>query len=516
MNNKYPVIDLFAGPGGLGEGFSAFKTKESKLPFKIALSIEKDAFAHSTLELRSFFRQFTGNKVPKDYYKYLRGEISKEELFQKYPIQAKMASEEAWHAELGKKSHGEVRNKIKKALNKTKKWVLIGGPPCQAYSIVGRVRMMGKRPDDFEKDHRHFLYKEYLRIIRDHEPPVFVMENVMGILSSKMKGKYIFDKILNDLKCPPRALRNTRKHKGMNGNLKYNIYSLVKIKNGNNSYEKNEYVIKCENYGIPQRRHRVILLGIRLDLNVTPDLLSESSRKINMWDVLKDMPKLRSGVTDVKDSLDNWEKAILSIRDYIWFREKRVGKKLINCMSSYLTKNKHFLSLGGEYVPHDKTPSCFKEWFFDPKIGGVCNHVARKHIRKDLCRYFYAACFAEKHSKSPIIKDFPRVIWPDHENVIEASRGNMFADRFRVQVKSKPSTTITCHISKDGHYFIHPDPLQCRSLTVREAARLQTFPDNYYFEGPRTSQYSQVGNAVPPLLAKQVGQLVYDVIRQLE
>lgn len=516
MNNKYPVIDLFAGPGGLGEGFSAFKVKKAKHPFKIALSIEKDVFAHSTLELRSFFRQFTGKKVPQEYYKYLKGKISKKELFKKYPIEAKRAAGEAWHAELGKKPHSEVRSKIKEALNKTRKWVLIGGPPCQAYSIVGRVRMMGKKPDDFEKDHRHFLYKEYLRIIRDHKPPVFVMENVMGILSSKMKGEYIFDKILNDLKCPSKALRNTRNHKGKNGNLKYNIYSLVKVKSGNSLYKKNEYVIKCENYGIPQRRHRVILLGIRSDLSILPAPLSESSKKISLWDALKDMPKLRSGVTDAPDSLKNWENAVLGIRNYTWFKTEKVEKKLINRMNKYLTKSKSSLNLGGEYIPYDRAPSYFKKWFFDPKLGGVCNHSARKHIKKDLYRYFYAACFAEKHSKSPKIKDFPRVIWPNHENVIEASRGNMFADRFRVQIKNKPSTTITCHISKDGHYFIHPDPLQCRSLTVREAARLQTFPDNYYFEGPRTSQYGQVGNAVPPLLAKQVGQLVYDVMRQLD
>lgn len=516
LSYQIPVVDLFAGPGGLSEGFSAFEIKKAERPFKVALSIEKEPFAHKTLELRSFFRKFPPNTIPSEYYEYLKGLITREELFTKYPIEAKEAAEEAWNAELGDISHDKVVERIDKSLNKAKYWVLIGGPPCQAYSIMGRVRIKAEDPKNFEKDHRHFLYKEYLKIIRDHEPPVFVIENVIGILSSKMNGKYIFDKILNDLNCPPRALRNTRKHKGLNGNLKYNIYSLIKGKNGDDSYEKNDYVIKCENYGIPQRRHRVILLGVRSDLNVTPDLLSESPKKISMWDVLKDMPKLRSGVTDVQDSPENWGKAISKIRNYAWFRERRVETDIIKHMNRYLTKIKHSFGLGCEYVSHDKSPSCYKKWFFDSRLGGVCNHTARKHIKKDLYRYFYAACFAGKYSKSPEIKDFPRVIWPDHENVLQASRGNMFADRFRVQLKNKPSTTITCHISKDGHYFIHPDPVQCRSLTVREAARLQTFPDNYFFEGPRTSQYGQVGNAVPPLLAKKIAQIVYNIFKQLD
>ena len=147
-------------------------------------------------------------------------------------------------------------------------------------------------------------------------------------------------------------------------------------------------------------------------------------------------------------------------------------------------------------------------WFSDARLHGVCNHATRSHIRADLHRYFFVAAFGCVHGRSPLLNDFPKALLPNHENVAEALRETKFNDRFRVQIANRPATTITSHISKDGHYFIHPDPAQCRSLTVREAARLQTFPDNYFFEGPRTQQYHQVGNAVPPLLACQIAGIV--------
>lgn len=163
---------------------------------------------------------------------------------------------------------------------------------------------------------------------------------------------------------------------------------------------------------------------------------------------------------------------------------------------------------GAEFIrwtPGRKMNESLREWYVDDHLGGVCNHCTRGHMDTDLARYLFAACYASIHGVSPKLSEFPKFLQPNHLN---AATGD-FSDRFRVQVADKPATTVVSHLAKDGHYFIHPDPSQCRSLTVREAARLQTFPDNYYFCGPRTAQYVQVGNAVPPLIATQIAECVW-------
>jgi DNA (cytosine-5)-methyltransferase 1 len=176
-------------------------------------------------------------------------------------------------------------------------------------------------------------------------------------------------------------------------------------------------------------------------------------------------------------------------------------------------------STGANFCPYIQgRPSHFvQENIRHENLGGVCNHDARCHMPSDLQRYFFAACFAELselsgQAKSPSLADFPKSLLPNHKNINKDSVSNsIFDDRFRVQLWSSPASTITSHIAKDGHYYIHPDPCQCRSLTVREAARIQTFPDSYVFLGTRTSQYQQVGNAVPPILARQLAEIVWKI-----
>lgn len=512
QRNLIPVIDLFAGPGGLGEGFSACTDARGRHLFKIALSIEKDPVAHKTLMLRSFNRQFPQGEAPPDYYARLRGKITPAELFAAYPDQAASARDEAWNATLGDANDerfaplDDVRRRIRTALSRFEggdsRWVLIGGPPCQAYSLVGRSRNKGKLNYRLEDDPRARLYLEYLQIIGDFWPAVFVMENVRGLLSAKFDGEPVIDRILEDLKDPAAALkRNGRRTLTGQPTSSYVLRPLSRegpIESGN------DFLLRSELHGVPQARHRVIIVGIRegidrelqgLDVEHGPSVVT----------ILQDLPRVRSGLSRETDSFEAWRSAVNQTKTFKISSElSRVFSEMIDSARSVVPVDR-----GEEFVAGKPRIKYRHDWFVDAKIGGFCNHRARSHIREDIHRYCFAALFASVNGRSPDLSDFPHALLPHHENAMAAISGSVhFADRFRVQVSNRCSTTITSHISKDGHYYIHYDPLQCRSLTVREAARLQTFPDNYFFEGPRTAQYTQVGNAVPPLLALQIAKRV--------
>ena len=522
---EIPVIDLFAGPGGLGEGFSAY-THSGKQSFQIRLSIEKDLRAHQTLQLRSFFRQFPQNQVPDAYYDYLRqADVPENErrnkLFSQYPEQAEQVEREARLAELGKDDHGKIYKWIQDALDGYGEWVLIGGPPCQAYSVVGRSRNRSNDDYDAEKDHRQYLYLEYLQIIAEHQPAIFVMENVKGLLSATLKNQYIFERIYEDLQEPEKALkredRPVRSPVHASKQCRYKLYSLIKpgeISNLNLS----DFAVHMEYFGIPQARHRVIILGIRENIDIKPKTLKPQST-IAASKVLSGLPKVRSGLSREEDSTDAWRNRLDKMAECSWFVSPQTegNGKIHEKLDTALKEIRHSVDLdrGGEFISYDTGIDYELGWFLDSRIEGVCNHTTRGHMVSDLYRYFYAACFAEIERQSPKLENFPSDLLPAHKNAKRAANGKpLFSDRFRVQIGDRPATTVTSHISKDGHYYIHHDPTQCRSLTVREAARLQTFPDNYFFCGPRTSQYVQVGNAVPPLLARQIADIVHNVLKR--
>jgi DNA (cytosine-5)-methyltransferase 1 len=522
LNNGHiiPVIDLFAGPGGLGEGFSRYPNKCEKR-FKIELSIEKDLNAHKTLNLRAFFRQFKEDCAPDEYYQYLRGEIPKDALFALYPKQAFAAADEARLLTLGKQNPDAL---IRKKLLGKDHWILIGGPPCQAYSLVGRSKILGgfkresgeteeafnrRRLASFDKDDRHQLYREYLAIIAKLWPSIFVMENVRGILSAKHNGERIFPKILKDLSNPAGVFPGTRRRH------KYRIYSLTVPSHGDPfEQDPSDFIIHSEYYGIPQARHRVILLGIRDDLDCGEISLLEPCEQKTVEETISDLPKLTPGVTKLNGTRPYDALAeLLEVSLYRGGDGDLVDFEIIHHLKRTIEKARRRESRGSRYMATDRSLDDW--WYRDPRLNGVCNHETRSHIKQDLWRYAFAACYAEQTGFSPQLREFPKALLPKHANVKEAISGQKFGDRFRVQVASRPSTTITSHISKDGHYFIHYDPKQYRSLTVREAARLQTFPDNYFFEGTRTSQYHQVGNAVPPLLAYKVAGIVSKLIETI-
>ncbi|WP_110517486.1 DNA cytosine methyltransferase [Herpetosiphon llansteffanensis] len=509
-NTIHPVIDLFAGPGGLGEGFASLHHPmlPSHYAFKTVISIEKDVSSHQTLKLRHFYRNFQLNTVPDDYYHYLENRITLEELYKRHPVESAHADHTAWLCTLGEAPHEDVKKRIIEALNYQKKWVLVGGPPCQAYSLVGRSRMKGQ--ENFENDPRHFLYREYLRILIDHKPPIFVMENVKGLISSKIQGRYVINDILRDLSNPSSIIDSK------SSGLEYKLYSLSQPGIMNLTGDPSNFVVKAEEYGIPQARHRIFILGIRSDIDIVPKILEKVNLRRTVSDAIGDLPKIRSGISKGLDSNSIWLETLTEMTQQSWFKH---GKE--NGLASLAEYIEMVLeSIEVQLFEKDSTtysqPDHFLDWFHDKRLKILLSHEARSHMKSDLQRYFFSSTFAQVYDISPKLSDFPKELLPAHKNITEGISGKKFADRFRVQLSDTPSTTVTSHISKDGHYYIHYDPIQCRSLTVREAARLQTFPDNYKFEGNRTSQYHQVGNAVPPLLANKIASIVFDILERME
>ena len=504
---KYPVVDVFAGPGGLGEGFASLDVGTGKPRFESAVSIERDRFSFRTLHLRHFLRTFSGGGLPGDYYRYLKGGITLEELYEKFPENRAFADRTARQISLGPENHEEVQSLIGDGLAGKTRWVLVGGPPCQAYSLVGRSRMRGD--PEFEKDIRHFLYREYLRIIIDHTPPVFVMENVKGLLSAKVDGQSVISRILADLRSPKEALGN-----GSNG-LGYRLYSLVEGEIAEMETDLRPFVVRAEEFGVPQARHRIFIVGVRSDIQVVPGKL-KPHKPPNIEQIIGNFPAIRSGVSRGVDSFIIWRNAISEL-DSESVRRELNGCEYVDDLCNQIIFCLDAISSGLERqsTRYPTRPDGNYEVFdiiHDPNLDVLDGHESRSHMPSDLRRYVFAASFAEVTGCSPKLADFPESLLPNHNNIALGRQGKMFSDRFRVQLRDRPSTTVTSHISKDGHYFIHYDPIQCRSLTVREAARLQTFPDNYKFEGPRTAQYHQVGNAVPPYLAKQIAEIIAEIL----
>lgn len=406
-------LDLFAGAGGLSEGFL-------RAGFNAVAHIELNKDACKTLETRAAYYYLKENNMLEIYREYQRSynksekirDKERKKLFDNIP---KDITESVINREISKESLHEIFDIIDKRMyinNIGEIDIIIGGPPCQAYSLVGRARDKNGMKDDS----RNFLYKLYIQFLIKYRPKAFVFENVPGILTA-FEGK-LFKNIKSYMK---RVGYNIEAHK-----------------------------IDAKDVGVLQSRKRVIIVGWRKDLQFCYPALEAIKLKYVVNDILGDLPRLKSG---------QGYKAFNYVKD--------VNRCLLETN----------IRMEGDVLTH---------------------HVARTHSKRDL--EIYKIVVDKWNSSRVRIKytDLPEYL-RTHKNITS------FLDRFKVVAGNENySHTIVAHISKDGHHYIHPDIRQNRSLTVREAARIQSFPDNYFFEGSRTSNFVQIGNAVPPLMSEKL------------
>lgn len=454
IKNKpiFYAIDLFAGCGGLSEGFK-------QAGFDVIAQVEMDEYACDTLKTRHLFYELKRGRELNLYHKYLREEISLQDIFDRYPEIQEAISCRVIEATVGEDQTDDVLQKIelsRRFHNAPKFHVLLGGPPCQPYSLIGRAR----DPFNMENDERHYLYRYYLEILGHLQPDIFVYENVPGLFTAKAGGKEIFTRILSDFaSLDPR----------------YEITPPLEEIYG----EPYAYILDSVDFQIPQSRKRLILIGYKKSLEEKNPAVRDVFTKLQ------------------KQALRNKKRGCLTVDDAIGDLPSLKPEEGSDEWYGYYGSDADLKGYQIEMRNHSL---------------GVVNHRARPHMKSDLERYKF---FIEHHKNgngAATLNDLSRKrpdLLPNHKHL------DKFLDRFKVQWWTRPSSTITAHICKDGHYFIHPDINQCRSFTVREAARCQSFPDNFKFEGWRTRQFMQVGNAVPPLLARAVARVIIRELKKL-
>lgn len=407
---SYNFIDLFAGCGGLSEGFI-------RAGFLPVAHIEMDIAASNSLKTRMCYHWLKKHNKQRIYFNYLNRIISRKELYSYVPNEI---IDSVINKEISEDSLNEIFHSIDSKLNGEPLSFVIGGPPCQAYSLIGR----SCDKDNMKNDERNYLYKYYAKFLQRYKPKYFVFENVMGILSAKDKdGKLHFEKMLK-------------------------LFKKV-------GYKCNHYILNAKDYGIPQNRKRVIIIGNRIGCTVLNLDIKQTPCNCTIQELFSDLPIIKAG----------------------GFSNNYKGNA-----SSKLKKMK---------IRSNSVPLTFQ--------------IARPNTTQDLEIYKIAVKKWNKNSTRLNYNDIPKQL-QTHKNK------TAFTDRFKVVAGDLTySHTVVAHVAKDGHYYIHPDIKQNRSLTPREVARIQTFPDDYYFEGTkdeisRTAAYKQIGNAVPVLLAEKIAQ----------
>lgn len=392
---KYTFIDLFAGCGGLSEGFY-------RKGFEALAHVEIDKYACETLRKRML------------YYGYADAD--------KKVIEHDITAD-------------DIIDRIDEVIGKKRVDIIIGGPPCQAYSTAGRVR----DSKGMEKDPRNFLFESYVKILEYYQPKFFVFENVSGLFTAKVKGESIFKKVLNAL-----------------GNM-YEVLDDPSILLHNSA-----------DFGVPQIRKRVIIMGVRNDID-----------KVSVRDLYNSVIQT------------HWNPDTPV--------EERKGK------SKYITVAQAIGDLPAVEPGNDASMEAFNypcnnsflKRIGKPGIHPLMDHIARTHNSVDRERFTY---MIKNHwTFGQLRRTMPQY---EHEHA------RLFDNSYVVQWWDLPSKTIIAHIHKDGFQFIHPDESQARTFTVREAARIQSFPDDFEFAGSRGEKYKQIGNAVPPLFAEALAKAI--------
>lgn len=408
------IIDVFSGGGGLSEGFRIDG-------FKFICHIEKEPTACLTLRLRNIYYYLKNKDGLEIYNEYLKENISLRELFNNIPEDV---IDDVLNCEINDESITEIFDYIDKKLGKDSLDGIIGGPPCQAYSTIGR----GKNKHKKETDERIYLYEYYVDFLEKYEPKFFIFENVKGLLSFKdYKNRLLLPIILEAFNSA-----------GYNVNCK---------------------IINAEDYGIAQRRERLFLVGFRKNLNLDQDffrvLEKYQCKAPTIKELFWDLPSLKAG----------------------------------ECKTEYSN------SIDSSLVSKEYRCTC---------TDVLTQHISRPNNENDL-KIYKLVSNAKKQGVNLKYNELP-------EELITHTNTKSFLDRYKAIDGDSVSHTVVAHISKDGHYYIHPDSTQNRSISVREAARIQGFPDNYFFETSRTSAFVQIGNAVPPKLSRKLAKSILEIL----
>lgn len=413
-------IDLFAGAGGFSEGFK-------RAGFKPVAHVEVDKAACFTLKTRLSYYYLTENNKSDIYIQYLKGTITREQLYSYVPSNI---LDSVINLSIGDKHNREIFNMINKLKGTEDIDIIVGGPPCQAYSIIGRAQYK----NDLSNDSRNYLYIQYGRFLKKYKPKMFIFENVTGLLSAA-NGKYF---------------KNIKRYFRRIG------------------YVVKDFPVYANQFGVLQNRKRIIIIGWRKDLDFSIDSLNDQkSCKYKVELIFQDLPALQAG-----EGVDKFNTYPCKTNQYLQYA------KIRNDIDVVLTQ-----------------------------------HIARPHTNQDKEIYRITVEKWEKNRERLTYNDLPQRL-QSHKN------RQSFLDRFKIVADDLfHAQTVVAHIAKDGHYYIHPDIKQNRSISIREAARLQSFPDNYYFEGVkegknRTSAFRQIGNAVPPLMVENIATQLMNCLKK--